>query len=96
MGMQVARVKNTSLRNIQDKPAASETGARKTLDPDKWREDGMRFLGDNMFSGGETTVGNKSPRAVSSNGALIVINEYRSYFIPLFRKEIQSLCSKQK
>ncbi|KYN37979.1 hypothetical protein ALC56_07603, partial [Trachymyrmex septentrionalis] len=49
MGMQVVRVKNTLPRNIH-KTAASETGARKTLDPDKWRQDGMRFLGDNMFS----------------------------------------------
>jgi len=60
MGMQVVRVKNTLPRNIH-KTAASETGARKTLDPDKWRQDGMRFLGDNMFSRGETTVENKSP-----------------------------------
>ncbi|CAL1689257.1 unnamed protein product [Lasius platythorax] len=60
MGMQVARVKNTFPRNIHDKTAAGETGARKTPDPDKWREDGMKFLGDNMFSGGETTE-NKSP-----------------------------------
>lgn len=61
MGMQVVRVKNTSRRNIHDKTAAGETGARKTLDPDKWRQDGIRFLGDNMFSRGETTVKNKSP-----------------------------------
>lgn len=65
MGMQVARVKNTFPRNIHDKTAAGETGARKTVDPDKWREDGMRFLGDNMFPRGETTVKNKSPPAVS-------------------------------
>ena len=61
MGMQVVRVKNTLPRNIHDKTAASETGARKTLDPDKWWQDGMRFLGDNMFSRGETTFENKSP-----------------------------------
>jgi len=61
MGMQVVRVKNTLPRNIHDKTAASETGARKTLDPDKWRQDGIRFLDDNMFSRSETTVENKSP-----------------------------------
>lgn len=58
----------------------SETGARKMLDSDKWREDGMRFLGDNMFSRGETTVENKSPLAVSWKSALTVIDEYR-YFV---------------
>jgi len=76
-GMQVVRVKNTFLRNIHDKTAAGETGGRKTLDPDKWREDGMRFLGDNMFSCGETTVENKSPLAVSRKRTLTVIDEYR-------------------
>lgn len=73
MGMQVARVKNTFPRNIHDKTAAGETGARKTPDPDKWREGGMRFLGDNMFSGGETTE-NKSPLDVNRDGALNVID----------------------
>lgn len=70
---EVARVKNTFLRNIHDKTTANETGARKTPDPDKWREDGMRFLGDNMFSGGETAE-NKSPLDVSRDGALNVID----------------------
>lgn len=62
----MARVKNTFPEKYprQDGRAAGETGARKMPDPDKWREDGMRFLGDNMFSGGETTE-NKSPLDVS-------------------------------
>lgn len=87
MGMQVARVKNTFPRNIH-KTAADETGGRKTLDPDKWREDGMRFLGDNMFSCGETTIENKSPLAVSRKSTLTVIDEYRLYnFILSCRKQ---------
>lgn len=79
MGMQVARVKNTFPRNIHDKLAAGETGARKTLEPDKWREDGTGFLGDNMFFQWRNHRSeNKSPPAVTRNGASTVIDESMS------------------